>query len=63
MTRFNIPKMKCGGCVATIEKAVKAADPAAEIVSDLPGKTVDVRSGLSEARLREILAAAGFPAA
>jgi copper chaperone len=54
--------MKCGGCVEAIGKAVKAADPSAQMTPDLPGKVIVVRSDLPDARLREIVTAAGYPA-
>ncbi len=58
--KFNVPEMNCGHCTSSIEKAIKAADPSARVSTDLPGHTVDVESALSQVRLSEILAKAGF---
>lgn len=58
--KFNVPEMNCGHCTSSIEKAIKAADASARVSTDLPGHTVDVESSLSQVRLSEILAKAGF---
>jgi copper chaperone len=59
--KFNVPDMSCGHCVATITKAVKAVDPAAEVKADLAGKTVTVDSAVPAAALARALDAAGYP--
>ena len=59
--KFNVPDMTCGHCVATITKAVKAVDPAAEVKADLGTKTVTVESGLPAAALAKALDEAGYP--
>jgi copper chaperone len=41
---FNIPAMSCGHCVRAITEAVKQADPAAQVIVDLPTKQVRVES-------------------
>ena len=53
MISFQIPDMTCGHCVAAVTKAVKAADPAAEITIDLPTHQVQVQTSVP----REVLAA------
>ena len=53
MISFQIPDMTCGHCVAAVTKAVKAADPAAEIKIDLPTHSVQVQTSVP----REVLAA------
>ena len=47
--KFNVPDMTCGHCVATITRAVKAVDPAAEVKADLAGKTVTVETSVPAA--------------
>lgn len=61
--QFTLPDMSCGHCRAAVEKAVAAADPAAEATVDLPAKTVAIRTTLSEAEMADALRAAGYPPA
>ncbi|WP_423787762.1 heavy-metal-associated domain-containing protein, partial [Klebsiella pneumoniae] len=41
MISLNIPKIRCGGCVASVEKAVLSVDPAAKITADIPARRVE----------------------
>lgn len=59
--KFNLPDMTCGHCVATVTKAVKALDPAAEVKADLGGKTVTVETGVPAAAVARALDEAGYP--
>ena len=59
--KFNVPDMTCGHCVATVTKAVKALDPAAEVKADLAGKTVTVQSAVPAAVVAKALDGAGYP--
>ncbi len=61
MYLFSIPKLSCGGCVATVTKAVQAIDPAAGIDADLKTKIVTVRSDAAADRLASAITAAGYP--
>ncbi len=47
---LNIPKIRCGGCVAGVEKAIHAVDASAAVKADI------------EARRVEVTTAAGYPA-
>lgn len=60
MLRFKVANMTCGHCAGTIEKAVKNADPRAEVSIDLGTREVTVRSGLEEARIAEAIRSAGY---
>ena len=60
--KFQVPDMSCGHCTAAIEKALKAADPKAEVSTDLDAKTVTVVSSLDTAVLQTTLENAGYPA-
>ena len=62
MTKLQIPDMSCGHCVATITKAVTAADPGATVVADLASKSVRIETRLPDAALLEALADIGYPA-
>lgn len=50
MIAFEVQDMTCGHCAATITKAVKAVDPAAEVKIDLEAHRVQVetRKGAEE---------------
>lgn len=60
--KFNVPDMSCGHCTAAIDKAVKAIDPAADVSSDLPSRTVTVISAQDAATVQAALRDAGYPA-
>jgi len=60
MIDFKILSMSCGHCVGVITKAVKTADPAAEVQVDLPNHIVHVRSTQSRETLTGALTQAGY---
>ena len=60
MTVLNVPKMSCGHCKATIEKAVAGVDSGASIDVDLESRTVNIQSALSDAMLIDALKTAGY---
>jgi copper chaperone len=61
MMRFSVPDMTCGHCVATVTKAIKTLDPAAEVKVDLAGKTVTVGSSSPAPAVAKALEDAGYP--
>jgi copper chaperone len=62
MTVLNVEKMKCGGCAANVEKAVKGQDAQAQVQIDLAAKRVTIQSTLPPAKLADIITQAGYPA-
>lgn len=62
MIELTVEKMKCGGCSANVERAVKAQDPAAQVQIDLAQKLVQVESTLPAANLAKTISEAGYPA-
>ena len=60
--KLQIPDMSCGHCVATITKAVTAADPNAKVVADLASKSVQIDTAVPEPALLQTLADVGYPA-
>ncbi|MCR2747818.1 heavy-metal-associated domain-containing protein [Limnobacter parvus] len=62
MIELTVEKMKCGGCSANVERAVKAQDPAAQVQIDLAQKLVQVESTLPAASLAKTISEAGYPA-
>lgn len=63
MTNLHIPGMSCGHCTATIEKAIKAIDPAATVSCELSGRTVSIESALSAHALSDAIRGAGYEVA
>ena len=58
---FEVKDMSCGGCVASITRAVQAVDKAADVQIDLAHRRVEVRgSALDAAALATTIAAAGY---
>ena len=55
MMTFTLPDMSCGHCVATVTKAVKALDKAAEVKADLARKTVTVETTADAAAVARAL--------
>ncbi|MBN8892632.1 MAG: hypothetical protein BGP12_06165 [Rhodospirillales bacterium 70-18] len=60
MALFHVPDMTCGGCVSAITAAVKAADPAAEVLADLATHDVRITSTMADAALLAAIDGAGF---
>ena len=61
MVAFEVKDMSCGGCAATITRAVRSADKSAEVQVDLPRHRVEVRGGtLDAATLAASIAAVGY---
>lgn len=60
MYTFDVPDMTCGHCVATITRAVKAADANARVEVSLAAHRVTIESELTEDELARQIAAAGY---
>ena len=59
--KFNLPDMTCGHCVATVTKALKTLDAAAEVKADLATRTVTVETTAPAAAVSRALDEAGYP--
>ncbi|MBL8379155.1 MAG: heavy-metal-associated domain-containing protein [Burkholderiales bacterium] len=60
MPTYQVNDMTCGHCVATITKAVKALDAAAQVDTDLASHQVSVQSNAAPARVEAAIRDAGF---
>jgi copper chaperone len=60
MIRFTVENMSCGGCAASIRRAVASVDPQAEIEIDVPRRAVQVSGAVSEDAIRAAVAEAGY---
>ena len=64
MLDLKIPNMTCGHCVRALTEAVKAADPQAKVVIDLPTHKVQIDTHAPREVVLAKLAEAGYaPAA
>ena len=59
---FSVPDMTCGHCTAAIEKALRAADPAATVACDIPARRVTVNTALPAQGILDTLKSAGYDA-
>ena len=62
MAEFHVPDMSCGHCKAAIEKALRSADPLAEIEVDLDRRRVRVAGRFSVEEALNIMNTAGYDA-
>ncbi|MEO8297147.1 MAG: heavy-metal-associated domain-containing protein [Burkholderiales bacterium] len=61
MIAFQVDDMTCGHCVSAITKAVRAADPRAEVTVDLDTRLVRVEpSAAGPQELSDAIAHAGY---
>ncbi len=60
MITLNVEGMTCMGCVASVEGALKKADPSAKVAVDLPSGRVDVDGALSFEAAKDVIEATGF---
>lgn len=60
MVEFTVDGMSCGGCVASITRAVQALDGAAKVSADLPTKKVAIESQVAPDALRAAIERAGY---
>ena len=60
MYELHVPDMTCGHCAGTINKAVKALDPAARLEFSVGEHRVRIASNAPREALREAIAEAGY---
>ena len=62
MAQVKVEGMTCGGCVRSVEKAVKAATGAADVAVDLASGLVSVPDGTDTQAVITAIEEAGFAA-
>jgi copper chaperone CopZ len=62
MIALTIPRIRCDGCVANVEKAIHSVDASAEISADIGARRVEVATSADRQALMTALADAGYPA-
>ncbi len=60
MPTFTVNGMNCGHCTKTITNAILQLDPQAQVVTDIPQKTVKVQSTKGADQLKETIVDAGY---
>lgn len=60
MISLTVEGMTCMGCVSSVEKALKTADPSAKVAIDLDSGRVEVEGALSLAAAKDVIEATGF---
>ncbi|WAJ31252.1 heavy-metal-associated domain-containing protein [Antarcticirhabdus aurantiaca] len=60
MLKLKVQDMSCGHCSATVTKAVKSVDPAADVAVDLSSGVVSIESAGDEARIADAIRSAGY---
>ena len=57
---YHVTGMSCGGCAASIERAIKAVLPSASVSVDLEAKAVTVDGADNDAAIEQAVDGAGF---
>ncbi len=57
---YRVTGMTCGGCAASVEKAIKAAVPGSSVSVNLENKAVTVDGAEDDAKIRQAVEGAGF---
>jgi copper chaperone CopZ len=60
--RFRVENMKCGGCAATVQKALEGLHGCEKAEVDLESGTAQVAGSVDRERLMTVLAGLGYPA-
>ena len=60
--KLSIPGMKCGGCVSTIENALKAVSNNITVTVDLESKQATIEGDVDANTLITAVTGSGFPA-
>jgi copper chaperone len=58
---LTVPSMACAACADTITKAVQAVDTVAQVTADPKTKKVDIETIQAEDKIRDAIAASGYP--
>ena len=60
--RYHVANMKCGGCVATVQKALEGLHGCEKAEVDLESGTAEVEGSVDREQLIKVLAGLGYPA-
>jgi copper chaperone len=60
MTTIKVKGMKCGGCAASVTRAISLADPGAKFEVDLKGDAVHLQGDCDEQAIKVAIERAGY---
>jgi copper chaperone len=60
MTTIKVNGMTCGGCAASVSRAIAAADPGAKVEVDLKGHAVHVEGERDQQAIKSAIQQAGY---
>ena len=60
MASYQVDGMSCGGCAASVTKAIQAVLPGVEVEIDLEAKRVSVTPDSDDALVQQAVEEAGF---
>ncbi|MCC8233656.1 heavy-metal-associated domain-containing protein [Pinisolibacter aquiterrae] len=60
MITLEVEGMTCQGCVQSVERALKKADPTAEVAVDLASGRVELKGALTPDAAKAAIEATGF---
>jgi copper chaperone len=61
--QLTVPNMACSACADTITTAIQSIDPTATVTADPKTKLVSVKTQVSEASIKQVIADAGYTVA
>ncbi|MFN6538178.1 MAG: heavy-metal-associated domain-containing protein [Nostoc sp. EkiNYC01] len=56
-----VPKLACSACANTITKAIQSIDSTATVQADPKTKLVSIETQAPETKIKEVIAAIGYP--
>lgn len=60
MIELTLPGMTCGGCARGVTAAIKAVDPAADVVTDVAARKVQVTTTADSEAVKDAVRNAGY---
>jgi copper chaperone len=60
MYELKVDGMTCGGCAASVKRALQALDASAQVDVDLPGKSVKVETAAQLDAVKSAIEDAGY---
>ncbi|MBD2519574.1 heavy metal transporter [Hydrococcus rivularis NIES-593] len=59
--QLTVPKLACSACANTITKAIQSIDSTATVQADPKTKIVSIETQAPETKIKEVIAAIGYP--
>lgn len=59
--QLTVPKLACSACANTITKAIQLIDSTATVQADPKTKLVSIETQAPETKIKEVIAAIGYP--